>query len=38
MDDNQNVYDRTLEVPSEYRPYELNVNCRNTRAILPRGG
>ncbi len=33
MDDNQRVYDATLDVPDEYRPYDLNVNCRNTQAI-----
>jgi hypothetical protein len=33
MDDNQNVYDTTLEVGPEFRPYDLTVNCRNTRAI-----
>ena len=33
MDDNQNVYGSTLDVPDEYRPFELSVNCRNTHAI-----
>jgi hypothetical protein len=33
MDDNQRVYDATLEVPREYRPFDLTVNCRNTQAI-----
>jgi hypothetical protein len=33
MDDNQRVYDATLEVPDEYRPFDLTVNCRNTQAI-----
>ena len=33
MDDNQRVYDATLEVPAEYRPFDLTVNCRNTQAI-----
>lgn len=33
MDDNQRVYDATLEVPGEYRPFDLTVNCRNTQAI-----
>jgi hypothetical protein len=33
MDDNQRVYDVTLEVPDEYRPFDLTVNCRNTQAI-----
>ena len=33
MDDNQRVYDATLEVPPEFRPYDLTVNCRNTQAI-----
>ena len=33
MDDSQNVYGSTLDVPEEYRPFELTVNCRNTRAI-----
>lgn len=32
-DDSQNVYGSKLEVPAEYRPFELSVNCRNTRAI-----
>ncbi len=33
MDDNQRVYDASLEVPDEYRPFDLTVNCRNTQAI-----
>lgn len=33
MDGNQRVYDVTLEVPDEYRPFDLTVNCRNTQAI-----
>jgi len=33
MDDNQNVYGSTLDVPDEYLSFELSVNCRNTRAI-----
>jgi hypothetical protein len=33
MDDNQNVYGSTLEVPDEYMSFELSVNCRNTRSI-----
>ncbi len=33
MDDNQRVYDATLEVPPEFRPFDLTVNCRNTQAI-----
>ncbi len=33
MDDNQRVYDAQLEVPPEFRPWDLNVNCRNTQAI-----
>lgn len=33
MDDNQRVYDARLAVPSEYRPFDLTVNCRNTQAI-----
>jgi hypothetical protein len=33
MDDNQRVYDATLEVPPDYRPFDLTVNCRNTQAI-----
>jgi hypothetical protein len=27
------VYDATLDVPREYRPFDLTVNCRNTQAI-----
>jgi hypothetical protein len=44
MDDNQRVYAAQLEVPREYVPYDLDVNCRNTQAIhrevmkLYRGG
>ncbi|MGI8440111.1 MAG: ATP-binding domain-containing protein [Thermoleophilaceae bacterium] len=33
MDDNQRVYDAMLDVPPEFRPYDLTVNCRNTQAI-----
>jgi hypothetical protein len=33
MDDSQNVYGSKLDVPDEYRPFELTVNCRNTQAI-----
>lgn len=33
LDDNQKVYDQQLDVPPEYTPVELDVNCRNTRAI-----
>ena len=33
MDDSQNVYGSKLDVREEYRPFELTVNCRNTRAI-----
>ncbi|MBA3839903.1 MAG: ATP-binding domain-containing protein [Thermoleophilaceae bacterium] len=32
-DDNQRVYDAILDVPREYRPFDLTVNCRNTQAI-----
>ena len=33
MDDNQRVYENRLEVPKEFRPFDLVVNCRNTQAI-----
>ena len=33
MDDNQRVYENQLEVPDEFRPFDLVVNCRNTQAI-----
>ena len=33
MDDNQRVYENRLEVPNEFRPFDLIVNCRNTQAI-----
>jgi hypothetical protein len=33
MDDNQNVYGSTFQVPKGFRPFGLTVNCRNTRAI-----
>lgn len=33
MDDNQRVYENRLEVPDEFRPFDLVVNCRNTQAI-----
>jgi superfamily I DNA and RNA helicase len=32
-DDNHRVYDAKLDVPPEYRPFDLTVNCRNTQAI-----
>jgi hypothetical protein len=32
-DDNQRVYEAILDVPREYRPFDLTVNCRNTQAI-----
>ena len=32
-DDNQNVYGTGFDVPAEFRPFELTVNCRNTRKI-----
>ncbi len=33
MDDNQRVYEAQLDVPKEFRPFDLTVNCRNTQAI-----
>jgi hypothetical protein len=33
MDANQRVYEARLEVPKEFRPFDLTVNCRNTQAI-----
>jgi len=33
MDDNQRVYEARLDVPDEFRPFDLTVNCRNTQAI-----
>ncbi len=33
MDDNQRVYEAKLDVPREFRPFDLTVNCRNTQAI-----
>lgn len=33
LDDNQRVYDVKLDVPPEYRPFDLTINCRNTQAI-----
>ena len=33
MDDNQHVYDAKLDVPKEFRLFDLTVNCRNTQAI-----
>ena len=33
MDDNQRVYESRLDVPPRFRPFDLTVNCRNTRAI-----
>lgn len=33
MDDNQQVYETQLDVPREFQPFELTVNCRNTQAI-----
>ena len=33
MDDNQRVYSPRLDVPREFRPFDLTVNCRNTQAI-----
>ena len=37
MDANQRVYEARLDVPKEFRPFDLTVNCRNTQAIAPRG-
>ncbi len=33
MDDNQRVYETQLEVPREFQPFDLTVNCRNTQAV-----
>ena len=33
MDSNQRVYEAALEVPDEFRPFDLTWNCRNTQAI-----
>jgi len=33
LDDNQRVFANQLEVPKEFRPFDLTVNCRNTKAI-----
>ena len=33
MDDNQRVYEQQLDVPGEFHPFDLTVNCRNTQAI-----
>ena len=33
MDANQRVYEARLDVPNEFRPFDLTVNCRNTQAI-----
>jgi hypothetical protein len=33
LDDNQRVYDVELTVPREFRPFDLNINCRNTKEI-----
>jgi hypothetical protein len=33
MDENQRVFGAELQVPKEYRPFDLTVNCRNTQAI-----
>jgi AAA domain/Nuclease-related domain/UvrD-like helicase C-terminal domain len=33
MDDNQRVYENQLDVPDEFRPFDLIHNCRNTQAI-----
>lgn len=33
MDANQQVYEACLDVPKEFRPFDLTVNCRNTQAI-----
>jgi hypothetical protein len=33
MDDNQRVYEAKLDVPPEFRPFDLTVNSRNTQAI-----
>ena len=33
MDANQQVYEPQFDVPREFRPFDLTVNCRNTQAI-----
>lgn len=33
MDSNQRVYEAALDVPGEFRPFDLTWNCRNTQAI-----
>ena len=33
MDDNQRVYDNQLDVPKQFRRYDLVHNCRNTQRI-----
>lgn len=33
MDANQRVYEATLDVPRDFFPFHLTVNCRNTQAI-----
>jgi hypothetical protein len=33
LDDNQRVYDVKLTVPKDFRPFDLNINCRNTRLV-----
>lgn len=33
LDDNQRVYEAQLDVPDEFRPFDLTVNCRNTQEI-----
>jgi Nuclease-related domain/AAA domain/UvrD-like helicase C-terminal domain len=33
MDSNQRVFEAALEVPPEFRPFDLTWNCRNTQAI-----
>jgi superfamily I DNA/RNA helicase len=33
MDSNQRVYEAALDVPDEFRPFDLTWNCRNTQAI-----
>jgi superfamily I DNA/RNA helicase len=33
LDDSQNVFDVELEIPPQFRPFDLTVNCRNTQAI-----
>ena len=33
LDDNQRVYEAKLDVPDEFRPFDLTVNCRNTQEI-----